>query len=404
MKLADGETAYSFIDLPKYAPDGHIYEYSVAEDAVPGYTSVKTGNDFTNTVEQVWTDITVTKIWVDDGAGEGVVHPTITIYLLRNGERIAEVQLPDGVTSYTFSNLPTYDLVTGAVYTYSAEEEAVPNYETAIDGMTITNTFIAPEVVDLDITITGTKTWEDDGREHDNASEVQLVLSRSVDGGEEETVTGVVPTWWNNRYYFNDMPRFDEEGRMYRYSVTELPMEGYVAVYEGNNIINRQVYDVLPVEISGTKHWNDNDNAEGTRPESITVQLLRDGELIETVTVTAEDNWSYTFTDLPDNDGFGNYYTYSVGEQMVAGYWLRVEGYDLYNTLFTEEEPGIFGMRNMNEGELEELLTLLGYEVPLWGGLLGTGDELPAYPFVFGGCGLLALAAYIVLNRKSKKA
>ena len=161
--------------------------------------------------------------------------------------------------------------------------------------MTITNTYISPVVVeiDLDVTITGMKTWEDDGREHDNAAEVQLVLSRSVAGGEEEVVTDVEPTWWNSRYYFADMPRFDEEGRAYHYTVAELPVEGYATFY----------------------------------------------------------------------DGFGNYYTYTVGEQMVAGYWLRVEGYDLYNTLLIEEEPG-----------------------------------------VFGSFGLLALAACIMLNRKSRKA
>ena len=57
----------------------------------------------------------------------------------------------------------------------------------------------------------------------------------------------------------------------------------------------------------------------------------------------------------------------------------------------------------MREEELEDLLTIFDYGVPLWGGLLGTGDEIPAYPFVFGGLGLLALAAYIALNRKGKR-
>jgi len=158
------------------------------------------------------------------------------------------------------------------------------------------------------------------------------------------------------------------------------------------------------IEISGTKYWNDNDDAAGLRPETVTVQLLRDGELIETVVIGAEDNWSYTFTDLPDNDGYGYYYTYTVTEQLVANYWLRVDGYDLYNTVIDEEPPTFNTFRRFREEELEELLTIFDYGVPLWGGLLGTGDEVPVYPFVFAGIGIAALVAFVVLNRKRRKA
>ena len=254
------------------------------------------------------------------------------------------------------------------------------------------------------ITITGTKTWMDDGRAHDNASEVKLVLKRSIDGGAEETVTDAQVSWSGSRYSFYNLPKADENGNTYRYSVEELPVEGYATFYEGYNIINRLRVEIVPVEVSGTKHWIDNDNAAGLRPESITVLLMRDGELIDTATVTAADNWTYTFADLPDNDGFGDYYTYTVSEQLVSGYWPRVDGYDLYNTIHTEEpDPNVYDLRKMNENELEELVTIMDYGVPLWGGLLGTGDEIPAYPVVFGGIGLLALAAYIVLNRKTKR-
>jgi len=34
--------------------------------------------------------------------------------------------------------------------------------------------------------------------------------------------------------------------------------------------------------------------------------------------------------------------------------------------------------------------------------MLGTGDELPLYPFVFGGLGLLALALLLALRKRGK--
>ena len=56
-----------------------------------------------------------------------------------------------------------------------------------------------------------------------------------------------------------------------------------------------------------------------------------------------------------------------------------------------------------NEEELEELIDLFDYGTPLWGGLLGTGDETPTYPYVFGGAGALALLALLLIGRKRRK-
>ena len=49
----------------------------------------------------------------------------------------------------------------------------------------------------------------------------------------------------------------------------------------------------------------------------------------------------------------------------------------------------------MTEEEFEDLLDMLDYGTPLWG-MLGTGDETPAYPFVFAGIGAAAIIALIV--------
>ena len=68
---------YSFDNLAKYdLEDGHIYSYTVSEDAVNGYTSVQNGNNFTNTINQEKITVSGTKTWVDP---DGTVHPNITI-------------------------------------------------------------------------------------------------------------------------------------------------------------------------------------------------------------------------------------------------------------------------------------------------------------------------------------
>lgn len=63
------------------------------------------------------------------------------------------------------------------------------------------------------------------------------------------------------------------------------------------------------------KVWNDGGAAD-TRPESITVDLLRNGKVYDTVTLTAKDNWRYTWKNL---DGS---YRYLVSERVPEGYTM----------------------------------------------------------------------------------
>ena len=59
----------------------------------------------------------------------------ITVYLLQNGERIAEVEITEAEGwSYTFKDVEAYD-EEGQAYTYTIEEEPVEGYETTIYGL-----------------------------------------------------------------------------------------------------------------------------------------------------------------------------------------------------------------------------------------------------------------------------
>lgn len=52
------------------------------------------------------------------------------------------------------------------------------------------------------------------------------------------------------------------------------------------------------VERSVRKIWNDRNNSDGKRPESITVKLVRDGEAVENVKLNESNKWTHTWTDL----------------------------------------------------------------------------------------------------------
>ena len=261
--------------------------------------------------------------------------------------------------------------------------------------------------------ITGRKIWVDNDNEHGVRPE-KIEVKLFADGTEVQAK----PTWtviddntWE--FTFTKLPLRNSEDKPIRYTVTETPVEYYTTSISGMTITNT-VEDKGPKEfvtVSGTKTWVDNDNADGKRPASILVKLLRDGEVIDQKTVTEADGWSYSFGELPADDGFTVKYTYTIQEAPVAGYYTRIKGYDITNTRLpdktkkkekkkpTKSKPK-YGKRT--EEEMEELIDLFDYMTPLWGGLLGTGDETPVYPYVFGGVGLAALLA-VLLGRKRKK-
>ena len=79
------------------------------------------------------------------------------------------------------------------------------------------------------------------------------------------------------------------------------------------------------VNVTVTKVWDDNDNADGLRPDSVTVELYADGEATGNTLVLSEDNdWTATFGGLAayrwDEDGSQYEISYSVEEIAVDGY------------------------------------------------------------------------------------
>lgn len=72
--------------------------------------------------------------------------------------------------------------------------------------------------------------------------------------------------------------------------------------------------------VGGIKTWNDNNNAAGTRPSSITLHLFANGVEVGTTQATADTNWQYTFGAQPVNDVNGKAIVYSLSEDEVSSY------------------------------------------------------------------------------------
>ena len=164
-------------------------------------------------------------------------------------------------------------------------------------------------VVNPDTTVKITKIWNDNNDQDGKRPEKITV---NVFGTDETTpvISNAeisVPTS-GTTYTFTGLPKYDEQGNIITYTVTEnevieyttLPIAEDSTVTSGIGYIITNKHTPEVVEISVEKEWVDN-NAE--KP-SVTVQLFADGvEEGEPVVLNAENSWSYYWTTLYKNNG-----------------------------------------------------------------------------------------------------
>lgn len=99
-------------------------------------------------------------------------------------------------------------------------------------------------------------------------------------------------------------------------------------------------YKIPTTDITIQKIWDDEDDKDKIRPESITVELYANEEVYETITLTGQDRWICSFTGLPLEDDDGNKIEYTIQEEAVKGYQTTIDGYTITNQ-HKPEEPVI---------------------------------------------------------------
>ena len=196
------------------------------------------------------------------------------------------------------------------------------------------------------ITLSGEKTWDDDN-DRDGKRPKSITFELYRDDELMDSVTVTAEDDW--KYEFSDLPKgyadqsVEDHISFYRYEVKEGAVEYYTSESSGVEVdpedSNHLICDytnhhtIEKVTVSGTKSWDDYNDQMGYRPEQIKVILNRDGVKLDEVTTSEAEDWSYSFVDLYKYHDGGKEYTYTVTEEPVPGYTLKVDGYNMKNTL-----------------------------------------------------------------------
>ncbi len=373
---------YIWTNLEKNDSEGTPIEYTVEEVGEDKGTVTFDGTEYTviygeDTENENWHTITnshtpekvsatVTKVWNDAENRDGKRPESIEVHLMNGNTKVTTVTLSEA-NKWTASvdNLDRYTNGKENTYAWEESEKGLPAGYTLTGNTTegrvttLTNSY-TPETVD----ISGSKTWNDEGYESERPESITINLY--ADGGEKPVASKIVTAADGWKWSFTGLPKYcaGSVGEKIVYTISEDAVSGYVAVVDGYDITNTyQQPDKTSVSVR--KIWNDAENQDGKRPESIEVQLYADGEESgEAVALSSANGWKYTWTNLEKNDSEGNPIEYTVkevgedkgtvtfdGTEYTVTYGEDTEnenGYTVTNS-YTPETVDISGSKTWND-------------------------------------------------------
>ena len=332
-----GKWTYSFKDLPKYDNNGKEITYSVTEDTVAGYTAKVSGYNIENSYTPKKTSVTVTKSWDDANNQDGKRPDSVKVQLYGDGNKVGnEVELTDGNWTYTWNNLP--EKKAGKTIKYTVKEVGTADgYTTSYSDENQGNIVITNKHVPETTSVEGQKTW-DDSNNQDGKRPSEITVNLLKNGAPFKTATVKADADGNWKYRFTDLPKY-ENGQEVKYSVTENAVEAYNTKIEGYNIKNS--YTPKKTSVTVTKSWDDANNQDGKRPDSVKVQLYGDGNKVGNEVELTDGNWTYTWNNLPEKKA-GKTIKYTVKEVGTA---------DGYTTSYSDENQGNIVITNKHVPE-----------------------------------------------------
>ncbi|MBP3325519.1 MAG: Cna B-type domain-containing protein, partial [Coprococcus sp.] len=272
-----------------------------------------------------------------------------TVYALKETGAANGFKVNKDITYFTIpgsnaSSVPASvkEFAPNSIYNYKNEY----NTGSLQVSKTLAGSALTPEDSDTEfeftITLSGTAdsgiTAEDVTAEYSGVKFVKGVATIKLKGGESKTIDGI------------------PQGLTY--SVAETAVDEFTSSSTGatdkigNGTTKTAAFtntkgEVATVDISVTKVWEDDNNKYNTRPASIQVQLKANGiEKGDPITLNqADNNWTYTWTALPEEEA-GSKITYTVEEVgTVNGYTAAVTGnattgFTITNTLNKQYEDG----------------------------------------------------------------
>ena len=327
---ADNEWKYTWKNLASEDEDGQHISYlvtAVEDDTLTAnnYTAEVTRSSsddefvvtYKHEIEK--TGITANVTWDDADNQDGIRPKEVTLQLKADGEAVGDAITvkadSNGNWTKTWSNLPVNkEGAVGQAIVYTVEESGLPDgYAPAVaideetGAITVKNSH-TPAVKDLTVSAK----WDDaDNQDGVRPASVDAVLYAG-DTATDKTVTLTAEENWTAT--IKDMPVYaaGKVGEAVNYSLKAAKeVEDYTSATDGLTLTF--THKAAVTAVTATITWDDAENQDGIRPDSVTLQLKADGESVGSrITVDGtNDKWTKTWYNLPVNKA-GKKVTYTV--------------------------------------------------------------------------------------------
>ena len=343
---ADNEWKYTWKNLASEDEDGQHISYlvtAVEDDTLTAnnYTAEVTRSSsddefvvtYKHEIEK--TGITANVTWDDADNQDGIRPKEVTLQLKADGEAVGDAITvkadSNGNWTKTWSNLPVNkEGAVGQAIVYTVEESGLPDgYAPAVaideetGAITVKNSH-TPAVKDLTVSAK----WDDaDNQDGVRPASVDAVLYAG-DTATDKTVTLTAEENWTAT--IKDMPVYaaGKVGEAVNYSLKAAKeVEDYTSATDGLTLTF--THKAAVTAVTATITWDDAENQDGIRPDSVTLQLKADGESVGSrITVDGtNDKWTRTWDNLPVNKA-GKKVTYTVEQTGLRSEYIQATAGD----------------------------------------------------------------------------
>ena len=332
----------TFEGLYKYFKEGTPIQYTIDEEAVGGYEKEISEKDnlitITNTHAPEKLDLIVNVVWNDANNQDGYRPDTTTIHMSgTDGTQDTKDFTKDSSwSSIVFKDLDRFK--DGTKIKYTVTEDEIPQYTTSIvangNVVTVTNTHI-PEITLRNISVI----WEDNDDQDGIRPDAVNIKLKGNDKLVDSSELNEDVKW---KHSFTKLP-VRENGNEISYTAEENEIPGYTTTIEktdtGYVFTNTHIPETVTVTVD--KVWDDSENQDGLRPDTIHIKLVSNG-IAKDAYLDADSNWHLEFEGLPKYRDHGILNEYSVQEVDVDGYTSTVTTEDGYAfTIKNDHVPAV---------------------------------------------------------------
>ncbi len=363
---------YNFTNLPIFS-NGKYIRYLVQRETVTGYRTVdssttvryfeigttnKYAPDSYRTI--FWnypqtTKVEAVKNWADGDNKDGKRPESIKVHLYANGVETQSADLSAANNwHHTFDSLPTY--ANGTEIKYTLSEDDVDSYVSHINTAQTTVSGSSQLATDgsgeIRANVTIAQTWNDNNNA-DGSRPTSMIVKLLAGDTVEQTVELSAANNW--QYSFANLPIINSAVRFANYSLSLTDSQGNESTMSigaitgvgpvaatNSNVLYNSVVNVQHGDVTVTKQWDDDNDADHLRTSSVEAQLYAgDTPVGSAVTLDKDNDWKHVFTNLPlyeYNKAEGKYTAiqYTVKETNTPeGYTASVDNSDPQNIVLT---------------------------------------------------------------------